>query len=138
MPSRLSGPRTASLRAASSRRPLTVMAAAAKVKAQPMVCLDCGYIYDGDQAFAELGGGYKCPVCTAPKKRFQELPGAGKGNDAKSMSARREKLRKKIESEGGKVEDEELLLNTLLTYGGITVALFGALYVFLSQRTAGL
>lgn len=40
---RSTGLRAPTLRAAVSRRPLAVSAA---VKAIPMVCLDCGYIYD--------------------------------------------------------------------------------------------
>lgn len=84
--------------------------------------------------FAELGGGYKCPVCTAPKKRFLEFAGASKGNDGKTMTARREKLRAKVEAEGGKVEDEEALLSLLLTYGGGTLAIFGGAYLYFTTR----
>ena len=38
------------------------------------VCADCGYIYDKDQcgglAFEDQKAGFKCPQCSAPRRRF--------------------------------------------------------------------
>jgi len=34
------------------------------------VCGVCGYVYDGNVPFEELGDDYKCPVCGQPKKVF--------------------------------------------------------------------
>lgn len=36
------------------------------------VCSVCGYIYDGDVPFEELPEDYKCPVCKAPKNKFEK------------------------------------------------------------------
>ncbi len=33
------------------------------------ICADCGYIYDGREAFEGLPSSYRCPVCNAPKRR---------------------------------------------------------------------
>ncbi|GBG86627.1 hypothetical protein CBR_g41690 [Chara braunii] len=34
------------------------------------ICLDCGYIYTVTKPFEEQPDSYKCPQCSAPKKRF--------------------------------------------------------------------
>ena len=34
------------------------------------ICVDCGYIYTDKTPFAEVGVDYRCPQCSAPKKRF--------------------------------------------------------------------
>ena len=44
-------------------------------KAAAMVCVDCGYIYDGDDAFEKLPSNFKCPVCSSPKKRSARIRG---------------------------------------------------------------
>lgn len=49
--------------------------------------MDCGYIYDDSTPFDKLPSSYKCPVCSAPKRRFKVYAGSGK-NDPKSMKAR--------------------------------------------------
>lgn len=36
------------------------------------VCGVCGYIYDGDEPFEELGDDFVCPVCKQPKKVFSQ------------------------------------------------------------------
>ena len=36
---------------------------------QIYLCIDCGWIYDGRQPFADLPKDYNCPVCQAPKRR---------------------------------------------------------------------
>ena len=33
------------------------------------ICRDCGYIYEGREAFEGLDKSYRCPVCQAPKRR---------------------------------------------------------------------
>lgn len=33
------------------------------------ICVDCGYIYDERPAFESLDKSYRCPVCSAPKRR---------------------------------------------------------------------
>mmetsp|Transcript_24888 Transcript_24888/g.54163 ORF Transcript_24888/g.54163 Transcript_24888/m.54163 type:complete len:119 (-) Transcript_24888:487-843(-) len=43
----------------------------------PYICVDCGYIYEGD--FKTVPASYKCPVCTSPKNRFKVY----KGGDVK-------------------------------------------------------
>merc|ERR1719460_2756685 len=41
------------------------------------VCADCGYIYEPgtDPAFEELRGGWKCPQCAGPRRRFVKKAG---------------------------------------------------------------
>lgn len=34
------------------------------------VCSVCGYVYDGDTPFEELGDDYTCPICKQPKSKF--------------------------------------------------------------------
>ena len=36
------------------------------------ICTVCGYEYDGDTPFNELGDDYVCPVCGAGKDAFEE------------------------------------------------------------------
>ena len=36
---------------------------------QPMVCIDCGYIYRGD--FSALPNSYRCPTCGVGRNRFK-------------------------------------------------------------------
>lgn len=36
-------------------------------------CKICGYIYDGEIPFDELGDDFKCPLCGAPKNLFEEI-----------------------------------------------------------------
>ena len=36
-------------------------------------CGVCGYIYDGDTPFEELGEDYRCPVCRQPKSVFKKI-----------------------------------------------------------------
>ena len=37
------------------------------------ICNVCGYIYDGDVPFEELGDDYECPLCGAPKSAFEVM-----------------------------------------------------------------
>lgn len=43
-----------------------------KEDSERWVCSVCGYVYDGDIPFEELGEDYKCPVCKQPKKAFSK------------------------------------------------------------------
>ena len=36
------------------------------------VCSVCGYAYDGEIPFEELPADYVCPVCLAPKEKFEK------------------------------------------------------------------
>ncbi|GIL81468.1 hypothetical protein Vretimale_1025 [Volvox reticuliferus] len=59
---------------------------------QYMICVDCGYIYDGAQDFKSLPGSYKCPVCSSPKSRFKLYKGTdvkGKPNNAPATMKKR-------------------------------------------------
>lgn len=58
------------MNARGSRQRLVVRAAAkTATKATAYICVDCGYIYDGREAFDKLPSSYRCPVCNAPKRR---------------------------------------------------------------------
>ena len=46
-----------------------------KANGQPMICIDCGYIYRGD--FDALPKDYKCPQCNVGKNRFKVVEQAG-------------------------------------------------------------
>ena len=35
------------------------------------VCSVCGYVYDGEIPFEELGPDYVCPVCGSGKEAFE-------------------------------------------------------------------
>ncbi len=37
------------------------------------VCSVCGYIYEGDVPFEELGDDYECPLCGASKSAFEVM-----------------------------------------------------------------
>jgi rubredoxin len=44
------------------------------------VCADCGYVYDrnvdgGGKYFEELGKGFICPQCSAPRRRYAKKVG---------------------------------------------------------------
>ena len=39
-------------------------------------CSVCGYIYDGEVPFEQLGEDYRCPVCRQPKSAFKKIGGA--------------------------------------------------------------
>lgn len=34
------------------------------------ICQDCGYVYDDQKPFEDVGEDYNCPQCSAPKARF--------------------------------------------------------------------
>mmetsp|Transcript_13817 Transcript_13817/g.29817 ORF Transcript_13817/g.29817 Transcript_13817/m.29817 type:complete len:144 (+) Transcript_13817:103-534(+) len=115
----------------SSRQRMTVEARAAKTKAA-MVCVDCGYIYDGPEAFDDAPNSYRCPVCAAPKRRFKEFRGSvPRGNDPKSMISRRDKLRAQLEDAGETVDEDNTLLYSV---GATSILLLGALYYFATTR----
>ena len=61
-------------------------------QAASYICVDCGYIYDESTPFAKLPNNYKCPVCSAPKRRFKSYAGSGR-NDPKSMKSRMTELK---------------------------------------------
>lgn len=71
------------------------------------ICVDCGYIYSDKVPFADVGADYRCPQCSAPKKRFA-----------------------KYDSETGKVKGgnpEALATNLTVALGLLGVALLGYL-----------
>lgn len=39
-------------------------------KKEVYVCTVCGYVYDGDTPFEDLGEDYRCPICGQPKSKF--------------------------------------------------------------------
>jgi rubredoxin len=55
------------------------------------ICVDCGYIYDLRENFSQMPNSFKCPACSAPKRRFKAYLGDIQGrpqNGNKAMSAR--------------------------------------------------
>ena len=57
-----------------------------KANGQPMICIDCGYIYRGD--FDTLPRDYKCPQCNAPRSRFANYdPETGKASGGAASNA---------------------------------------------------
>ncbi|GFR49979.1 hypothetical protein Agub_g12121 [Astrephomene gubernaculifera] len=131
------GNRTAmkpALRSAVSRQP-RVAVSAIFTKSKPStkvayVCLDCGYLYDDAAPFESLKS-YSCPVCGAPKRRFKELRGNSlRGNDPKSMVARKDKLRAQIAAEGGNPDEGQ---NEFLLATGAAIAVTLGLLAYLTQ-----
>ena len=41
-----------------------------KAEEEKWVCGICGYVYDGETPFEELGEDFKCPICKQPKEVF--------------------------------------------------------------------
>mmetsp|Transcript_8185 Transcript_8185/g.20453 ORF Transcript_8185/g.20453 Transcript_8185/m.20453 type:complete len:141 (-) Transcript_8185:385-807(-) len=94
-----------------------------------MVCIDCGYLYDGKRGpFAELPKSYVCPVCGSGKNRFKAYSGKIKSNDNKSMGKRREEL-----VSGLPAEEVEADLSNILALGAGSLAFLGAVYYFATQ-----
>ncbi|KAI8468431.1 MAG: rubredoxin [Monoraphidium minutum] len=54
------------------------------------ICVDCGFIYDGD--FSKAPGSYKCPICKAPKSRFKVYKGAVKGKPNNTGAAMKQRF----------------------------------------------
>ena len=46
-----------------------------QVDGQPMLCIDCGYVYRGD--FNALPKDWECPPCGSGKNRFKPQPASG-------------------------------------------------------------
>mmetsp|Transcript_18673 Transcript_18673/g.22369 ORF Transcript_18673/g.22369 Transcript_18673/m.22369 type:complete len:147 (+) Transcript_18673:105-545(+) len=55
----------------------------------PMICIDCGYIYNGD--FNALPRDYKCPKCNVGKNRFKAYKAPG--SDYASLSSQKKAYR---------------------------------------------
>lgn len=100
---------------------------------QAYICVDCGYIYDGsDGPFDKLPSSYKCPVCSAPKRRFKAYDGRSGKNDSKSMNSRWEAMQAGGGGGGGEAKEQ----NSALLPVGLAVGAAGlaALYSFLSSQ----
>lgn len=88
------------------------------------------YIYDGSEGpFEKLPSSYRCPVCSAPKRRFKPYAGTGR-NDAKSMNARYERM----QSEGGSKGGGKVDGGAFLAAGVAAAAALAGLYFFLSSQ----
>jgi rubredoxin len=93
---------------------------------QPMVCIDCGYVYRGD--FSMLPNTYKCPTCGVGKNRFkaQMMPSIGVAAPKKqaptfnsagvlaAKKANKEAFRKKRASAGAAKSPRELAREKML------------------------
>ncbi|PRW58553.1 Rubredoxin-like superfamily [Chlorella sorokiniana] len=117
-------------RRAAARAPLAVSARATKQQTA-YICIDCGYIYDGSEGpFDKLPSSYRCPVCSAPKRRFKPYAAGGGKNDAKSMNARYERM----QSEGGSKGGSKVDGGAFLAAGVAAAAALAGLYFFLSSQ----
>lgn len=88
------------------------------------------YIYDGSEGpFEKLPSSYRCPVCSAPKRRFKPYAGGAGRNDAKSMNARYERMQAEGGGSGGKVDG-----GAFLAAGLAAAAALAGLYFFLSSQ----
>ncbi|GAB4822717.1 hypothetical protein N2152v2_009763 [Parachlorella kessleri] len=99
-----------------------------------------GYIYEGKEPFESLPSSYRCPVCNAPKRRFQAYDGNRGKNDSKSMLSRMQTIRGGGRSSSrasasaaaaGVDKDDKNFLLTIAAGGAV---LLGALYVALSSQ----
>ena len=71
----------------------------------------------------------RCPVCSAPKRRFKPYTGGTGRNDAKSMNARYDKLQRgEGLAKGGGGDDSGLLVG--VAAGAVALA---GLYLYLSS-----
>ncbi|KIZ04265.1 hypothetical protein MNEG_3691 [Monoraphidium neglectum] len=92
-------------------------------KGAAYICLDCGWVYSGqDGPFEKLPRNYKCPVCLSPKSRF--VP---KDQPKRSSAIRR------AEGDGVVGEEDKSLL--LAAAGGAAV-LLGLLYFVLNSQVS--
>jgi len=108
------------------------LATKAQASSSAMVCVDCGYIYDGKEAFDSLPNNYKCPVCDSSKKRFFAATGrVPRGNAPKVMRERREIVRQQVEESGASLEEDNGFLYA--TAGG-TFALLAVFYFLATSR----
>lgn len=88
------------------------------------------YIYDGSEGpFEKLPSSYRCPVCSAPKRRFKTYAGGAGRNDAKSMNARYERMQAEGGGSGGKVDG-----GAFLAAGLAAAAALAGLYFYLSSQ----
>lgn len=49
------------------------------------ICIDCGFIYDGD--FKKAPASYKCPACNSPKSRCARGSGVCRGTAKPAAAA---------------------------------------------------
>ncbi|GJP39321.1 hypothetical protein CLOM_g23704 [Closterium sp. NIES-68] len=63
--------------------------------ASAYICRDCGYIYNSRTPFEKLPDTYRCPVCSAPKRRFKPYtaPVSRNANDLDVRKARKAQLK---------------------------------------------
>lgn len=109
--------------------PSQAIQARASTKQQAYICIDCGYIYDGSEGpFEKLPSSYRCPVCNAPKRRFQPYTGADRRNDARSMDRRSSAM----QGTGAGLEKEDANLLVVGAAGG--AVLLAALYFVLNSQ----
>lgn len=95
------------------------------------ICIDCGYIYDGREAFDKLPNSYRCPVCNAPKRRFRPTEAKTKNNDPKAMRGRMSAMQRG--EDDGQFDEGDKSFFLVAAVGG--AALLGALYFFLNSQT---
>ncbi|CAI5478008.1 unnamed protein product [Closterium sp. Yama58-4] len=92
------GPISSAAVSVSSAAPLTLTGGASGpprvTMASAYICRDCGYIYNSRTPFEKLPDSYKCPVCSAPKRRFKPYaaPVARNANDLAVRKARKAEL----------------------------------------------
>ncbi|KAK9820426.1 hypothetical protein WJX72_010212 [[Myrmecia] bisecta] len=115
-------------------RPVLTQAAfgARKAAKTAYICMDCGYIYDGREAFEGLDKSYRCPVCNAPKRRFKvyQEPVAKNANSLAIRKARKEQIKGGSTSGSSGSGD-----NSVFLIGGVAGAVgLAALYVFLNSQ----
>eukprot|EP00882_Tetradesmus_deserticola_P002690 GHRQ01002861.1.p1 GENE.GHRQ01002861.1~~GHRQ01002861.1.p1 ORF type:complete len:139 (+),score=27.73 GHRQ01002861.1:376-792(+) len=115
-----------------SRTTLRVVArkSAAKTSAA-YICIDCGYIYAGKEAFDKLPNSYRCPVCNAPKRRFRPTEAKSRNNDEKAMRSRMGTMARG--EDDGKFDEGDKSFFVTAAVGG--AVLLGALYLFLNSQT---
>uniref|UniRef100_A0A383WB62 Rubredoxin-like domain-containing protein n=1 Tax=Tetradesmus obliquus TaxID=3088 RepID=A0A383WB62_TETOB len=124
--------KTAGVASSRSRTALRVVARKTAAKTSTAyICIDCGYIYDGKEAFDKLPNSYRCPVCNAPKRRFRATEAKSRNNDAKAMRSRMDAMQRG--EDDGKFDENDKSFFITAAVGG--AALLGALYVFLSSQT---
>ena len=90
------------------------------------------YIYDGSEGpFEKLPSSYRCPVCSAPKRRFKPYAGGAGRNDAKSMNARWEAMQggRSGGGGGGKVDT-----GAFAAAGAAAAAALAGLWFYLNSQ----
>ncbi|CAI7743477.1 unnamed protein product [Closterium sp. NIES-53] len=123
------GPISSAAVSVSGAAPLTLTGGASGpprvTMASAYICRDCGYIYNSRSPFEKLPDTYKCPVCSAPKRRFKPYA-APVSRNANDLAVRKQRKAELQGSGGGGDSLPVLVAGILAALVGVAVFLNSA------------